>query len=158
MTLSLIIGLLVLAIFFLIVEIFLIPGISIAGFGSLLCFVAGITLAYMKLGAIAGTWTLGLTLLVTAGVTYWFYRSKTLDRMALKTQIDSKTEPFQGLDVRVGDTGKTISRLAPIGRILINGKTIEGRSENEMIEPETPIVVVEVGSYNVLVRRLLNNH
>lgn len=78
--------------------------------------------------------------------------------MALKTQIDSKTEPFQGLDVRVGDTGKTISRLAPIGRILINGKTIEGRSENEMIEPETPIVVVEVGSYNVLVRRLLNNH
>lgn len=156
MTLSLIIGLLVLAIFFLIVEIFLIPGISIAGLGSLLCFIAGIAMAYIKLGTVAGTWTLGTTLVVTSAVTYWFYRSKTLDRMALNTQIDSKTEPFQGLDVQVGDTGITVSRLAPIGRILINGKTIEGRSENEMIEPDAQIVVVEVGSYNVLVRRLLN--
>lgn len=149
-----IIGLVIIGIFFMIVEVFLIPGISVAGIGSTICLISGIVLAYIKLGPVAGTWTLGLSMLALGVVLYWFFRSKTLDKMALKTEIGSKTEPFHGLDVQPGDKGKTISRLAPIGKILINGKTIEGRSENEMIDQNTMVEVIEVGTYNVLVRKL----
>jgi Membrane-bound serine protease (ClpP class) len=154
MDLALIIGLIILGIFFMIVEVYLIPGISIAGVGGVACMAGGIILAYMHYGTTTGTWILGISVLVLGIVLYWFFRSKTLDRMALKSEINSKTEPFQGLNVAVGDTGITISRLAPIGKILINGKTIEGRSENEMIDENTPIIVTEVGSYNVLVRKI----
>jgi len=154
MDLVLIIGLIILGIFFMILEVFLIPGISVAGVASLICLIAGIVMAYTNLGPVAGTWILAGSMFSLAVVLYLFFRSKTLDRMALKSEITSKTEPFQGLDVQPGDTGITISRLAPIGRIKINGKTIEGRSENEMIDQNTPIQVVEVGSYNVLVRKI----
>jgi membrane-bound ClpP family serine protease len=148
----LIIGLIVLGIFFMIVEVFLIPGISIAGFGSAACLIGGIVLAYMRMGTQTGTITLAASMLVLGIMLYLFYRSKALDKMALNSEITSKTEPFQGLTVSVGDMGKSISRLAPIGKVLINGKTIEGRSENEMIDENTPIIVIEVGTYNVLVR------
>jgi membrane-bound ClpP family serine protease len=154
MDLVLIIGLILLGIFFMILEIFLIPGISVAGIASFLCLIAGIVLAYTNLGAETGTWVLLGTVLSLGVVIYWFYRSKALDRMALKSEINSRTEPFRGLEVKPGDKGMTISRLAPIGKILIEGKTIEGRSENEMIDQNTAIEVVEVGSYNVLVRKI----
>jgi len=154
MDVVLIIGLIILGIFFMILEVFLIPGISVAGVASLICLIAGIVLGYTNLGPEVGTWILAGSMLSLGVVLYLFFRSKTLDRMALKSEITSKTEPFQGLDVQPGDTGVTISRLAPIGRVKINGKTIEGRSENEMIDQNTPIQVVEVGSYNVLVRKI----
>jgi membrane-bound ClpP family serine protease len=154
MEVALIIGLIILGIFFMVLEVYLIPGISVAGVASVLCLIAGIWFAYSKLGPVAGTLTLGLSMLALGGILYWFFRSKTLDRMALKSEIDSKTEPFRGLDVQPGDKGVTISRLAPIGKILINGKPIEGRSENEMIDQNTQVEVVEVGTYNVLVRKI----
>lgn len=154
MDLVLIIGLIILGIFFMILEIFLIPGISVAGVASLICLVVGIVLAYTNLGPAVGTWILLGAVLTLGVVIYWFYRSKALDRMSLKSEINSKTEPFRGLDVQPGDTGVTISRLAPIGRVQINGKSIEGRSENEMIDQNTPVQVIEVGSYNVLVRKI----
>jgi len=152
MDLVLIIGLIILGIFFMIIEVYLIPGISIAGIGGVACMAGGIIIAYKKFGTGSGTLTLAISVLVLGIVLYWFYKSKTLDKMALKSEINSKTEPFQGLNVSVGDTGVTISRLAPIGKILVNGKTIEGRSENEMIDENTPIIVTEIGTYNVLVR------
>jgi len=154
MELALIIGLIILGIFFMILEVYLIPGISIAGIGGVICMAGGIFLAYKNFGTNTGTLILGISVVVLGIALYWFFKSKTLDKMALKSEISSKTEPFHGLNISVGDTGVTISRLAPIGKVLINGKTIEGRSENVMIDENTPIIVTEVGTYNVLVRAL----
>lgn len=154
MDLALIIGLIILGIFFMIVEVYLIPGISIAGIGGVACMAGGIVLGYLKLGTTGGTLVLLISVVVLGLALYWFFRSKALDKMALKSEINSKTEPFNGLNVQIGDVGETISRLGPIGKVLIGGKTIEGRSENEMLDAGTPIEVVEVGTYNVLVRKL----
>ncbi|MDD4921463.1 MAG: NfeD family protein [Bacteroidales bacterium] len=154
MDLAIIIGLIILGILFMIIEVYLIPGISIAGVGGVACMAGGIILAYKHYGTNIGTLTLAVSVVVLALILYWFFRSKTLDKMALTSEINSKTEPFQGLNVAIGDTGVTISRLAPIGKVLINGKTIEGRSDNEMIDENTPIIITEVGTYNVLVRIL----
>ena len=154
MDLVLIIGLIILGIFFMILEVYLIPGISVAGVASVACFIVGIVLAFKDLGNVAGSLILAGSMVLLGVVLYVFFRSKTLDRMALKSEIKSKTQPFQGLNIQPGDTGVTISRLAPIGRIKINGKTIEGRSENEMIDQNTPVQVIEVGTYNVLVRKI----
>jgi membrane-bound ClpP family serine protease len=153
MDLAIIIGLIVLGIFFMILEVFLIPGISIAGIGGLACLAGGITFAYTKLGTSGGTWILGISMLALGALLYGFYKSNILRKMALKTEIDGKTEPFRGIEVHVGDIGKTVSRLAPIGRVFINGQAIEGRSENEMIDENTSVIVTEVGSYNVVVKK-----
>lgn len=73
--------------------------------------------------------------------------------MSLQSSIDSNTAPLKGLEAKPGDVGITISRLAPIGNILLNGVIVEGRCENEIIQPDVQIEVVEVGSTNVLVKK-----
>ncbi|HBL72021.1 MAG: hypothetical protein GX619_07835 [Bacteroidales bacterium] len=154
MSLAFIIGLIVLGIFFLVIEVYLLPGISIAGIAGVACMLGGVVMAYTKLGPAAGTWILGVSIVALAIVLYWFYKSKTFDKMALKTDIESKTDPFSGQTIQPGDRGITLSRLAPIGKVQINETVLEGRSEQEMIDENTPIEVVEVGSYNVLVRKV----
>ena len=156
MELALIIGLIAIGIIFLIVEVFLIPGISVAGIGSALCFIAGIYLAYTKLGNTEGSITLGVSALASAFILYQVYRSKALDKMALKTSISTKPDPFNGLKVKVGDIGVSISRLGPIGKIQINNIIIEGRSENELLDSGTDVIVTQVDSYNVVVRKHIN--
>lgn len=150
----LIIGLLLLGIFFMILEVYLIPGISIAGVASVACFIAGITFAFINIGPMAGFLFLVGAMALLLLLLIIFYKSKAFDRMALRTEVASRPEPFQGLDVKPGDKGVTVSRLAPIGKIQVNGKSIEGRSENEMLDPGTSVEIVEVGSYNVLVRKI----
>lgn len=158
MSLVFIIGLVVIGIFFLVIEVYLLPGISIAGIAGVACMTGGVFMAFARMGVLAGTLTLGLSMVALAGVLYAFYRSKTFDRMALKTDIDSKPDPFYGQEIKKGDRGVSVTRLGPIGKVQINGTAMEGRAENELIDAGTPVEVTEVGSSNVTVRSLPPDH
>ena len=71
--------------------------------------------------------------------------------MALKTGIDGKVDPLKGLSIKVGDTGKTTSRLAPMGKVKINGAVIEAKTNDEFIDQGVEVVVLEVFNTNILV-------
>jgi membrane-bound ClpP family serine protease len=145
--------LLALGILFLIIEIFFLPGITIAGIVGGLFIGAAIIYAYATLGSAAGTLTLvgGLTLLALA--VWRFMKSKTLDRMALKVDITEKVEPLKGLDIKVGDEGKTVSRLAPMGKIRIHNAVVEAKTNDGFIDENETVVVLEVFNTNVLVEK-----
>lgn len=153
MDIAYVIGLIVLGIFFMILEIFFLPGISVALIGGIVCLAGGVVLAYINLGATAGTITLLGSGLAMAVAFIWFIRSKALKKMSLETNIDAKIEPHQGVQVKVGDKGQCISRLAPGGKILIQGKTLEGRSENEILDAGTAVVVTAISDMNVIVKK-----
>jgi membrane-bound ClpP family serine protease len=51
-----------------------------------------------------------------------------------------------------GDEGLTLSRLAPIGKARINGITVEAKSMDELIDENTPVEVIRVDGYNVIVK------
>ena len=56
--------------------------------------------------------------------------------------------------IAVGDTGVALSRLNPIGQVLIHDVEMEGKSfDGEFIDEDTQIEVVKVETYNVLVKR-----
>ena len=58
------------------------------------------------------------------------------------------------LKVAVGDVGVAISRLNPIGKVLVNDTEIEGKSyDGELIEEETEVEIMKIETYNILVRR-----
>ena len=153
MDIALVIGLIVLGIFFMILEIFFLPGISVAVIGGLACLIAGIVLAYTNLGSLAGNITLIISAVAMAAAFVWFIRSRTLKKMSLETNIDSKIAAHQGVEVKVGDKGHCISRLAPTGKIAIDGKMLEGRSENEILDAGTPVIVTAISDMNVIVRK-----
>ena len=149
-----VISVIVLGILFLLIEIFLLPGISIAGIAGAIFLVGGIIYSYMFLGSTAGNISLAASA-VALGLTFFgLLKSKSLDRISLNTNIDDKVDNSYLLKIAAGDTGVAISRLNPIGKILVNDIEAEGKSfDGEFIEEDTEIVVVKVETYNVLVKR-----
>jgi|SRR5690554_789827 membrane-bound ClpP family serine protease len=149
-----VISVIVLGILFLLIEIFLLPGISIAGIAGAIFLVGGIIYSYMFLGSTAGNISLAASA-VALGLTFFgLLKSKSLDRISLNTNIDDKVDNSYLLKIAAGDTGVAISRLNPIGKILVNDIIAEGKSfDGEFIEENTEIVVTKVETYNVLVKR-----
>ena len=149
-----VISVIVLGILFMLIEIFLLPGISIAGIAGAMFLIGGIVYSYMFLGSSAGNITLADSA-VTLGLTFFgLLKSKSLERISLKTNIDEKVDNSYLLKIAAGDIGVAISRLNPIGKILVNDIEAEGKSfDGEFIEEDSEIVVIKVETYNVLVKR-----
>jgi membrane-bound ClpP family serine protease len=146
-----IIMLIVAGIVLMLIELFLIPGISVAGAASLCCFLYAIYKAFVELGTLGGVITLIVTLVACCLALNRFMRSKTLDRLALKKNIDSTVDKSNAEGVAVGDRGIAITRLAQIGTAEIKGSLMEVKSEDGFIDEKTPIVVTRIAD-NIFVK------
>ena len=71
-------------------------------------------------------------------------RSKTLDKIALHSTISSTNATSAQLEVKVGDKGVALTRLALVGNAEINGKSVEVKSAGAFINAGTPIRVKSV--------------
>ncbi|MDR1743062.1 MAG: hypothetical protein LBR48_04490 [Dysgonamonadaceae bacterium] len=141
-----------LGILFLLIEIFLLPGISIAGIAGALLIVGGIVYAYLYLGTAAGNITLFSSGIVLGGAFIWLLRSKSLRKIALDTEIKESVDNSDLKKIQPGDTGVTLSRLNPIGRVLINDVVVEGKTANgELLGTDVPIKALRVDSHQVVV-------
>lgn len=141
MDVLIIIALIAAAVILFLVELFVIPGISLAGISALVCIIYANYYAFANLGTGAGFITLIISGIACIGSLVWFMRSKTLDKLALKKDITSKIDRSAAEKVKVGDTGITITRLAQIGNAEINGNIIEVKSMDGLLNEKTPIVV-----------------
>ncbi len=157
MTLDLLIvaAVILLGILFMLVEIFLLPGISIAGIAGAIFLVGGIVYAYLFLGSTAGNITLAAAALAMGGTFFWLLKSKSLRRISLETNIEGKVDNSNLQQMAVGDRGIALSRLNPIGKVMVNDVEAEGKSfDGEFIEEESAIEIVRIETYHVLVKRL----
>jgi len=140
------------AIGLLLAEIFLLPGITIAGIAGALFAIGGVAYAY-TVNMTVGNVTLGSSVIVFGGIFLWLLRSNSFHRVSLKTNIESTVESPRNMDLNVGDEGMTLSRLAPIGKARFGQITIEAKSTNEFIDEHTPVVIVRIDGYNVIVEK-----
>lgn len=158
MTFNLIIvaALVLLGVVLLLIEFFLLPGISIAGIGGAVFMVGGVIYSYIYLGSTAGNITLALSLILLASSFVWLVKSKSLRKIALTTDITETLDNSELKSLQPGDTGIAVSRLNPIGNVMVKDITVEGKSfDGELIDEDTEIEVVRVETYNVLVKKKL---
>lgn len=153
--LIIIIAVVLLGILFLLIEIFLLPGISIAGVAGAALLIGGVVYAYMFVGSTAGNITLVASGLLLAGAFAWLVKSKALKKIGLKTDISETVDNSDLLKISAGDAGVSVSRLNPIGKVMINNVVVEGKSiDGDFIDEDTAIEVVKVETYNVLVKEV----
>ncbi len=76
-------------------------------------------------------------------------------KISLEANIEGgKVDTGNLQKINAGDTGISLSRLNPIGKVMVNDVEVEGKSFNgELIDEETEIEVVKVNTYNVIVKR-----
>ncbi|MDP2424216.1 MAG: NfeD family protein [Bacteroidales bacterium] len=152
MTWTVIILLIVVGLLLLLLEVLVVPGTTFVGVTGFVLLIISIWQTYVVYGSTAGHYTLLGILLLTFLALYFSLKSKTWRIMILNTQIDSKMNEVDPEKVKPGDAGKTISRLAPAGKAIINGEYYEVHTLGEFIDQQTEIVVIKVEYSKILVK------
>lgn len=151
MTLLAIILLIIIGLVLLLIEFAVIPGVTIAGIGGFLLLAASVYIAFAQLGNVAGFITLAFVLIASPILIYYFFKSRTGKKMILSSEIQGKVENFEPGKLKVGDTGKTVGRLAPMGKIKVNGEVVEAQSTGTFIDPHTEIRILKINSNQIIV-------
>jgi membrane-bound ClpP family serine protease len=74
--------------------------------------------------------------------------------MSLETNIDAKATV--DVSVAVGDEGKTLTRLAPMGQALIGSESVEVKALEGMLDPNVDVVVVMIEDGKIYVKQKEN--
>ena len=130
----------------LLIELFIVPGISIAGILAGGCAIFVNYYAFTYLGIVAG-------IIVCVGSIIFFMRSKTLDRISLKQNITSQIDRTAEMRIKIGDIGITTTRLALIGYAKINDEIVEVKSTGELLNEHTCIRVVRIVDGTIMVEK-----
>ncbi len=154
MSLGLIIFLILLGLMLFIVEFMLIPGVTVAGIGGAVCLVTGIVFSFITFGTGTGLLVLGITVLIMVVMTVLMLKAGTWKKFMLKTAIDSKVDTVGATEgkVKPGDRGVTVTRLAPGGKVLVNGEYYEAKSIDILINPKQEIEVIRIDDNKLIVK------
>lgn len=153
MSILAIILLIVLGILLFVIEFLLIPGVTIAGIGGAVVMGVAVYMSYKTHGNTVGNYTLIATLILTIGGFTYALRAKTWNRLMLKKNIDGKVEVgLENETIKVGDRGESITRMAPVGKVLINGLVVEGKSQRGFLDQHKPVEVIKVLNTQVIIK------
>lgn len=146
--------LIILGMLFLVAELLLFPGLSIGGILAMACYGGAIWYAFDALGVTAGVWTIVAVAILSLLSLIFSLRAKTWQRLALKQEIDSVSMPNPESEVAIGAVGVSISRLSPMGKVEVNGKTFEAKSADVFIDQRSKVEVVGFDNFTLIVRKI----
>ena len=135
-------------------EILLIPGVGIAGILGLLSLGGSCYYAFVQMSTTAGVIVTSVNIVLIVALTVWVLRAKTWKKMTLETNIESKAVSSESAVLAVGDRGKTITRLAPMGTVRFGENAVEVKALEGLVDPGTDVEVVLIEDNRIYVRPL----
>jgi membrane-bound ClpP family serine protease len=100
-----------------------------------------------------GVWVLIGTIILSVFVIALSLRARTWDRLMLKTNMDSTVDKKLTDDqVKVGDRGTTLTRMAPMGKILVNDLVREAKSIDGFVDEHSEIEIVSIEGTRISVK------
>lgn len=151
MSILAIILLILLGLLLLLIEFAVIPGVTVAGIGGFVLLGASVYIAFVEFGTGIGFVTLTFVLIASPLLIYYFFKSKSGKKMILESSLLGKVEYIDTKKVAVGDTGKTIGRLAPGGKAKVNGEVVEAQSVGGFVDHNTEIRVLKILTTKIIV-------
>lgn len=146
--------LIIFGVLFLVTELLLLPGVSVGALLALVCDAAAAYIAFVRFGSTAGWIVVGVVIAISIVATVISCRTDTWQRLSLRQQItSSSSETPSQLDIHVGDRGVAVTRLAPMGKVEINGKTVEAKAVSAFIDQRSTVEVTGCENFNVIVKR-----
>lgn len=136
----------------LVAELVLLPGFTIAGIGALGCYCGAAYMGYSNYGVSGLLLTIGAIIMVSLVATWLSLRARTWQKLALKHNIESKSQESPEHQVEIGERGVAITRLAPMGKVMIGGRTYEAKTIDSFVDQQTEIEVTGFENFNVIVK------
>lgn len=131
-------------------EVLLIPGVGIAGILGLLSMGGSCFYAFSEFGNTTGAIVTAVNVVLVVALTFFVLRAKTWKRMSLETNIDSKA--VADTSIAVGDRGKTVTRLAPMGSARFGDFIVEVKALEGMLDPDVQVEVILIEDNKVYVK------
>ncbi|MEA1887707.1 MAG: NfeD family protein [Bacteroidota bacterium] len=153
-SLGIIIFLIILGIFLFIVEFLIVPGITIAGIGGAISIVAGVVMAFYYEGPATGLIVLISTAVLIGLTAVFMLKAGTWKKLMLNKAIDGKVD-FVRMEegrIKVGDKGKSITRLNPMGKVMIGNEYYEAKAMDKLIDQNTEVEIVKIESNKIIVK------
>lgn len=133
-------------------EILLIPGVGIAGILGLLSMGGSCFYAFSEFGNTTGAIVTAVNAVLLVAMAVFVLRAKTWKRMSLETNITSKA--VEGSTLAVGDRGRTVTRLAPMGSARFGDYVVEVKALEGMMDPNIDVEVVLIEDNKIYVKPL----
>jgi membrane-bound ClpP family serine protease len=147
-----IIGLILVGIIFLLLEVLVVPGTTIVGLIGAGMLIGAVVTAFSTFGVAAGVLTLVGSLLISIMAIVMALKSNTWRKAMLNTEINGRVNVVEPNKIIVGDEGVSITRLNPMGKAMIKDEYYEVTSKDNLINENTPIVVVKVDGNKIIVK------
>lgn len=157
MNLFYIILLLVLGALFLMAEIVLLPGVTIGAILSLGCYAGAIYIGFTFYGTTVGFVVVAVALLLSLLTVILSLRAKTWQKLSLQQNIDSVSVESPETKIAIGAKGVAVSRIAPMGKVEIDGERYEAKSADVFIDQREEVEVIGFENTSVVVRKVKNN-
>jgi len=146
--------LVLLGIVLIIIEILFIPGTTKFGIAGILAFGAGIFYAFKYFGSQVGYLVLVFSILFTIGAIVYALRSNTWTRFSLKTTNEGKFNEGLTANLKIGDRGKTLSFLRPVGKAEFSGGVFEVTTTGSYVESGQTIEIIGIKSTKIIVKSI----
>lgn len=137
---------------FLAIEFLLVPGFSIPGLAGIAMIIFGVYRAYHQYGMNGVAISLGVSL-VFAALLFW-YAMKSRSARAIGLEYSQKgTTSVDDYSHLLGKRGKAVSNLRPAGIALIGGIHCDVVTDGEYIEKDSEVVVGDVEGLRIVVTK-----
>jgi membrane-bound ClpP family serine protease len=151
MGVGLIILLILLGVFFLVVELVFLQGVAVGVILSLTSYAGAIYLGFREYGIKGGITAIVFVAVLSLIATIISLRAKTWRKLALNDKLESVSMDSPEKELMKGDEGVAVSRLAPIGKVNFDGKVFEARSSSGYIDPRRKVRVIGFENFTVIV-------
>ncbi|HDI46158.1 MAG TPA: hypothetical protein ENF60_02370 [Candidatus Omnitrophica bacterium] len=146
------------AVFFFVIEIFILPGFGVMGVIGTVLILLSIFQAYKSLGTEAAFYTLFVGLIVAGLFLFYFIRRKLFKRSTLQYRL-SKEDGFAVryflLEEFMNREGIAVTNLRPIGIIQIDDERLDAMTEGTtFIEKGSRVKVVDIEGNKLVVKKI----
>ncbi len=152
LTWLIILGLILLGLGFMLVEMLLLPGVSIGAVLSVGSFAGAIYVAFDGLGTEVGVWVIVASIVLTMALFLWAIKTGVWSAISLKEQVGSSSSAEPSSILPLGSQGVAMSRLAPMGRARFGDVVIEAKSLEAFIDPKSDVEIVGYDNAAVIVK------
>ena len=137
-----------------IIEVIFIPGTTIIGLIGLLFSIVGIVIGFKNFGNDVGLYLILGVAATTAVALFYSFRSGMWTKFSLKSSIKSKVNEGLMSSLQVGDEGKAISSLKPMGKVEFASGQFEVKTLGDYVDVGTRVKIVHVEPSQIIVKPL----
>jgi membrane-bound ClpP family serine protease len=151
---TIIILLLLIGLALIIIEVIFIPGTTVIGLIGVVFSIVGIVISYKNFGNEVGFYILLGVVATTAIALFYSFRSGMWTKFSLKSSIKSKVNEGLMNALQVGDEGKAISSLKPMGKVQFLSGQFEVKTLGDYVDVGTTVKIVHVEPSQIIVKPL----